>query len=570
MPAVRGVPPTGPDGGGSRETDGDRPRRPTRGRRSAIRDIWSLAPSYLVPGVASFVAVPALFATLGPAEYGRWALIYAVAAGVPQVTTSWLEARVVRFGHRQGRSGDRGRAALAAGGSTLLAAPLALLVLPGASQSEVLAAVLLTAVVSLYLLEIARLQARMAFGSVSLAATVRSIAGAVLGIAGAVATGRAWVAIAGLATGYVVGQLLGELWMRRRQHEQEPPPGEGRPQRRERPFGEVTAPAAGSGRPGGADPGAWSPPAEGAGYGIASGANATAQYVLSVGDRFVLSTLRSPAEVGVYTATYALVDLAARFAPGVVITAVRPRVFRAADVGSTEAHGALLTRLAALLAGIVAVGAIGLLALSLLVPALPVEATLVGPIAIGLTCFVAANSLAVLYSAGVRQGRLAAHGIAAASACLALNLALVPGMGPLGAGVATAGSYAVLVALNASGLPAIRRVDRDPLLTFTAAIGSLVALTAGTAVGGPVLGLALATLVLVVSLPWAIRTVAAIRSGGSGSGGLGLEPAIAPAGRHQDAEREPQIRLVEESPGELARQQDEQDRGAGGPPRDAP
>ena len=86
MPAVRGVPPTGPDGGGSRETDGDRPRRPTRGLRSAIRDIWSLAPSYLVPGVASFVAVPALFATLGPAEYGRWALIYAVAAGGFAVT----------------------------------------------------------------------------------------------------------------------------------------------------------------------------------------------------------------------------------------------------------------------------------------------------------------------------------------------------------------------------------------------------------------------------------------------------------------------------------------------------
>lgn len=557
MPAVRGVPPTNPDGGGrSLEADGDRAHRPTSRRRSTIRDIWSLAPSYLIPGLASFVAVPALFTALGAAEYGRWALIYAVAAGVPQVTTSWLEARVVRFGHRPGRSGDPWRIALAAGGSTLLAAPLALLVLPGASQPEVLAAVLLTVVVSLYLLEIARLQARMAFGSVSLAATVRSIAGAVLGIAGAVATGQAWLAIAGLAAGYVVGQLVGELWMRRRPHEGGSQPGEQPPQ------------AAEPARDVGAAP--WSPPAEGAGYGIASGANATAQYVLSVGDRFVLSTLRSPAEVGVYTATYALVDLAARFAPGVVITAVRPRVFRAADLGSTEAHRALLTRLAALLAGIVAAGAIGLLALSLLVPALPVEPTLVGPIAIGLTCYVAANSLAVLYSAWVRQGRLAAHAIAAASACIALNLALVPGMGPLGAGVATAGSYAVLVALNGTGLQSIRRVDRGPLLTFTGAIGSLVALTGGTAVGGPILGLALAATVLVVSLPWAIRTVAAIRSGFSGSGGLGLEPAIAPADRHQDPEREPQVRLVEESPGKLARQEDEQDRGAGGPRRDAP
>src|SRR5215212_3054102 len=63
-----------------------------------LRDIGLLIPAYAVPGVASFVSVPVLFAVLGAPEYGRWALLYGIAAGVPQVTTSWLEARVLRFG----------------------------------------------------------------------------------------------------------------------------------------------------------------------------------------------------------------------------------------------------------------------------------------------------------------------------------------------------------------------------------------------------------------------------------------------------------------------------------------
>ena len=70
-----------------------RPAAPVRSlARRIARDSLTLAPSYVVPGIASLLMIPLLFRPLGAEGYGTWALIYAIANGIPVVTSSWLEA----------------------------------------------------------------------------------------------------------------------------------------------------------------------------------------------------------------------------------------------------------------------------------------------------------------------------------------------------------------------------------------------------------------------------------------------------------------------------------------------
>src|SRR5262245_4961397 len=70
-------------------------------RRPFVLDLARLAPMYLIPGVASFVSAPILFAFLGATEYGVLALAVAISIGIPYVTASWVESTTVRFGHIQ-------------------------------------------------------------------------------------------------------------------------------------------------------------------------------------------------------------------------------------------------------------------------------------------------------------------------------------------------------------------------------------------------------------------------------------------------------------------------------------
>jgi|GEM_PF-6517152 len=93
------------------------------------RDIVALTPSYLVPGLASLISVPVLFSLLGASGYGLWALIFGIANGVPQLTTSWLESLILRFGHRPGHGMGAScyvaaGAASAVGGALLAASAL--------------------------------------------------------------------------------------------------------------------------------------------------------------------------------------------------------------------------------------------------------------------------------------------------------------------------------------------------------------------------------------------------------------------------------------------------------------
>ena len=48
--------------------------------RPVLRDSILVAPSYVVPGVVSLLLVGLLFATLGAAQYGVWALMFALAS----------------------------------------------------------------------------------------------------------------------------------------------------------------------------------------------------------------------------------------------------------------------------------------------------------------------------------------------------------------------------------------------------------------------------------------------------------------------------------------------------------
>jgi len=456
-----------------------------------------LIPGYAVPGIASFVSVPLLFAALGDAEYGRWALLYGIAAGVPQFTTSWLEQRLLRFGHRWGRSTDRRRVAVAIAASLVVSVGLAAIVVPHATALDVLAAATLTALVGSYVLLIAALQSAMAFGSISVAATVRSVLGSALGVLAGAATGSAAIAIFGMAAGYAAGEVLG--WLRREA------PG---------PAREAARPAA-STLPAGMDP----PPQpvdiggpderlvppERTSYGVASAVAAVGAYELSVGDRFLLAALRPLGDVGRYAATYSLIDLVGRFVPSVVVGAMRPRLFRAWDAGLRTDVARTAVSVAALMAWVVTslVTALGLAAH--LGGFLPVDAGLVAPIGVGFACFMAANTVALTYNAATRQVRLAGNVAVAAIANVALNIALIPPLGAFGAALATAVSYGFLLVLNLSPL-GLGWFDRLQVAVLVPTVAGFAALAAAGATG---------------SIAWSIVAVVVAGLGGLPAG-LGL------------------------------------------------
>jgi O-antigen/teichoic acid export membrane protein len=477
-------------------TDSDRPGS-GRGPVLHLRDIARLAPAYVVPGLTSFLTVPILFAILSPPEYGRWALLYGIAAGVPQVTTSWLEQRLLRFGHRAGRQSDRRRTVAAIAISIVAGALLTTAFVPQATLLDVIAAAALTSLVSAYLLLIASLQAAMDFTAVSVAATTRSVLGAVLGVIGGALTGKAGVAILGLALGYLTGELVGRRAATRRQL-----PGAA--------TSTEFVDAAARGEPVRTQTASAEAPPERATYGVASAAAAVASYVLSVGDRFLLAGLRPLADVGTYAATYMLIDLVGRFVPSIVIGTVRPRIFRAWDRGVRDDATANAVVLAAVFAWLVA------LIVSLLVIAahvsgrLPVDPVLAGPIALGFACLMAASTLGVPYSAATRQGRLSGHLAIAAVLNVGLNAVLIPPLGPFGAAVTTGISYAVLLALNLAGLrSALRVTSATVVVTASSVLAIGLVIAAGTLIDSRLLGLAVAA--AAAGAPFAYMSMMSLR-----------------------------------------------------------
>ena len=454
-----------------------------------VRDVVALTPSYLVPGIASLVAVPVLFRLLGASGYGLYALMFAISQGVPQLSTSWLEGLILRFGHRsQAAAGPRALALAAiasAGGGLVLAA----IFVPAPDPAVVVATGALTLATGGYLVVIARLQSHLRFAAVSWTASVRSVVGATAAIGAAAVYGSAVSAVVGLAIGFAIGTALGLLALR-------------------------------AGRPGGPAHENDSPDRPGDDrlrYGLASAVFAVALFILSVGDRFVLSAVRPLAEVGVYAATYTVVDLVFRFAPSVVFASVRQRTFRAWDAGNrtraTAVFGAGFVLVSALIGWMV----VGATIAAPFVTFLAIDPLLVGPIAAGIGSFIVANALVVLYSAQVRQVRVASHVVLAAVVNVALNIVLDPGIGALGAALATALSYGVYLIVNAGGLAGSLGIPRRGALILGAAAAAFLGGVIWPAFGAPAVVIAAA--VLLAATPLLVGTVASL---------LRPEPSTAP------------------------------------------
>ena len=456
-----------------------RPGAPVRSlARRIARDSLALAPSYVVPGIASLLMIPLLFRPLGAEGYGTWALIYAIANGIPVVTSSWLEAISVRFGHRPGTRAGPGLYAASVLSSCVAAAALAWLLIPRADGAVVAASVAFTGAVVAYLLVQARLQVRLAFGAMSRSAAIRAVAGAVLAITAAFVTGAPSTAALGAALGFGIGTLVALPAALR-------PVAAARPGRAP---GSPTDAGAETGAGGGF--GAVSGTGGELRFGAASAVAALAAYALSVGDRFVLSSLQPLAVVGTYAATYAVIDLVIRLAPSIVFGVVRPRLFRAWDRGDRGPAAEAIATLAVILAWGTAALAAGAVLVATLVPA-TLDPRLVGPIAVGLGAFVVGNAIALLYASGERQARLAVHVVMGAAFNIALNLALDSSLGATGAALATAASYLLVLVLHAHGLR--RTLDERALRDGGLAI-VVLSIAGFAAVLGPVPGVLAAIL----------------------------------------------------------------------------
>jgi O-antigen/teichoic acid export membrane protein len=407
-----------------------------------------LAPSYLAPGVASLVSIPLLLATLGPSEYGLFALVLAIANGVPQATTSWLEATVVRFAHRPSSAWPTAAVAVAVGSSALVGAAIAAALVPSANDVTIACAGLLTATIGAYLISAARLQAALQLFGITLAAMARAVVGAVAAVALAADTHDGAVASLGITLGFGVGLLVMTPYIR------------------------TPIRAAATGIRSGSRS---TERIEMARYGGGSLLVASSLYVLSVGDRFVVAALRPLRDVGIYAATYGVIDLVLRLLPSIAFVVLRPRLFRAWDAGHKTSVLSTVWLAALGLSSILGIVALMVTALATLAPGVAVDARLAGPIAIGIVAFVAANCFGIVYGAQLRQVRLGTHLAACALMNLSLNILLVPILGPYGASLATAASYSLLLVVNIWGIGDIVAVPR----ASAAAVGAIVVVAVG-------------------------------------------------------------------------------------------
>ena len=441
--------------------------------RRVVRDTLLVAPGYLVPGMATLIGVPILFRTLGAAQYGLWSLINAIASGVPPLTTSSVEALTIRFSHREHGRHRLAEWGFATSASALLGAILAGLFVPDAPLGTLLVTASLSAAVSVYLIWIASLQARLRFGSSSTAASFRAVVGLALAIAGAVATGSAVIAALGLTAGFVIGILAS--FVSRGSVDAEI----------------VTTTAAQTTRTSGGR----------LSYGTASIIVAVGLFVLNVGDRFLLSTLSGLAALGVYAAVYTIEDLVLRLTPAVLLVAVRPRVFRAWDSADTRRVTSGTAGITAMILWLGVVLTAGIILVGDMLGSSSVALPLLGPIAIGLSASVAATSVSFLYSAAEQQWRLALHVAIAAIVNVGLNLLWIPRIGPVGAAYATAISFALLLGLHVVGYWKELARDRLFLGFGAAALGATIVVGLGSSFGGGLIWPALGFLAAAVLAP---------------------------------------------------------------------
>jgi O-antigen/teichoic acid export membrane protein len=175
-------------------------------------------------------------------------------------------------------------------------------------------------------------------------------------------------------------------------------------------------------------------------------------YILSVGDRFVLSAVRPLSEVGIYAATYGIVDLLFRLIPSIAFVAMRPQIFRSWDRGDRAHVLSQVALVACVLAWLLGALSIGVLVVANATTRLPIDPRLAGPITVGLAAFMVANAFAIVYGAQKRQSRLGVNLALAATLTIALNVVFDPLLGAYGAALATFIGYTSLLALNLWGV----------------------------------------------------------------------------------------------------------------------
>ena len=377
-----------------------------------------VAPSYIVPGIVSFVLVGLLFTLLGAAGYGVWALMFAVASGVPLLTTSATESLILRYRHRGPSAIDPRATPVSLLATTLVAALAGTLLLPVRDPATIAATSLLSLSIATYFIRVAQLRADLRFGSGSILASTRAVAGGALAVLGAWMAGPAGAA-AGMAVGFLASIAV-STWPTRGR-DLSPPP--------------ETVPAS-----------------DQRAYGLASMVIAVALFILAVGDRFILSVFRPLEEVGVYAAVYTIVDLIIRLGPSVVTVAIRTPLFRAWDVARSKVLTAWVGSLFAVVLWGSSVVSVVLTLTAALWLGDPRSQALVAPIAFGLTAAAVATGLAFLYAASEMQVRLAALVVVSAALSIGLNVVLVPSFGAQGSAIATLFSFGTLLALSVAGL----------------------------------------------------------------------------------------------------------------------
>lgn len=381
-------------------------------RSPLFADAARLAPTFFVPGIASFVSAPILFAILGAAPYGVLALAMAIALGIPYLTTSWVEAKIIRFGHVQATSRLPEMLSLLASGlaGTLAAA----LVLRDESPILWLETGALTACTAAYVLQTAHLQSKMRFAAVSWMATYRAVFGSALAVLLGFVSGSPQGAVIGFAIGFAVVTILSVD---------------------RRPPSESASPIAGTVVSGQRR------------FGIASMGVAIGLYVLMAGDRFVLDVFRPLSEVGVYAISYTLTEMAIRLLPSVLLVVIRPRVFRLWDLAETDRANTLIGDAIALLVWAMACVQIVWLVLVRLAMT-SVDPHIAGPVSIGITSLSVAFALSLILTARLAQTRLALTTIACAILAIVANIAITPRLGGVGAALVTAVVYSILMLVH--------------------------------------------------------------------------------------------------------------------------
>jgi O-antigen/teichoic acid export membrane protein len=380
--------------------------------------------------------------------------MYAISQGLPTLTTSWIEGATIRFGHRRAFARSAIATAAAVLASAVGGSVIAAITIQDATTGVVAATGLLSATVSAYLVALASHQANLRFGRLTSVTILRTIAGTGLAVLGGALTNDPAWSILGLAVGFAVGPAAFRTMSRSR--DVADTAGDPAPDR-----SQIRTYAAGS------------------------LAFALGLYVLGVGDRFILSANGLQSELGLYAATYAIVDLIIRFGPAVVLLPLRARTIRAWDDGHPSAARGTVIAVTVLVCWALGVLSLALVAVLPRIPGLPVEPRFAGPIVAGTSAFVVASALGVLFNAARRQARLAVNTWSAAIANVILNVALVPAFGALGSAAATAIAYGALLLLNIVSLGVARDVLADRRLLSLSVAGLVGISSVATWGAGP-------------------------------------------------------------------------------------